>query len=144
MARISKSERVELWRDRLHRHAQSGQSIAQFCAAESVSAPSFYQWKRRLAVTLAENQETQTDLARPQKPCFPEVQILGQASPALVSLPGGIHVQLGTDPGIAATIVDRVLQHACPTDGLATATGKSKPTATGKSKPTATGKSKPC
>ena len=125
MPRISKSERVELWLDRLQQQSQSGQTIAQFCAAEGVSAPSFYQWKRRLAATLAENQETRTDLSQPQ-PSFSEIQIVGQAASASVSLPGGIYIQLGTDPGIAAIIIDRVLQHACPADGLASEPRKSK------------------
>lgn len=127
MPRISKSDRLELWLDRLHRHSQSGQTIAQFCAAEGVSAPSFYQWKRRLTSSLAENQETRTVLVRPQQPSFSEVQIVGQAASASVSLPGGIHVQLGTDPSIAAIIVDRVLQHAFPTAWLAAEPRKSKP-----------------
>ena len=127
MPRISKSERVELWLDRLQRHSRSDQTIAQFCAAEGVSAPSFYQWKQRLAVTLAENHETRTGPARPQQPSFSEIQIVGQASSASVSLPSGIRIQLGADPSIATAIIDRVLQHACPADGLATATGKSKP-----------------
>ena len=52
MPRISRSDRVELWLDRLQRHSQSAQTIAQFCAAEGFSAPSFYQWKRRLAAPL--------------------------------------------------------------------------------------------
>ncbi len=70
MPRISNPERVALWLDRLQRHSRSDQAIAQFCSAESVSAPSFYQWKRRLAATLAENHETRTGLARPQRACF--------------------------------------------------------------------------
>ena len=59
MPRISKSERIELWLDRLQRHSQTNQTIAQFCAVEGVSAPSFYQWKRRLETKLAERLETQ-------------------------------------------------------------------------------------
>lgn len=117
MPRISKSARVEHWLDRLHRHSQSGQTIAQFCSSERVSAPSFYQWKRRLAATLSENQETRTVLAKTQQPSFAEVRIIGQASPGCVSLPGGIGIQLGTDLVVAAIVIDRILQHACPTGG---------------------------
>jgi transposase len=39
----------ELWRDRLARFPASGLTVAQFCAIEAVSVPSFYSWKRRLA-----------------------------------------------------------------------------------------------
>jgi len=37
------------WVERLARFPASGMSPAQFCAAEGVSLPSFYSWKRRLA-----------------------------------------------------------------------------------------------
>jgi transposase len=37
------------WAERLERFRRSGQTIAQFCAAEGVSRPSFYVWKRTLA-----------------------------------------------------------------------------------------------
>jgi transposase-like protein len=36
------------WRQRLARFAQSGQTIKAFCQQESVSAWSFYHWRRRL------------------------------------------------------------------------------------------------
>jgi len=36
------------WRARLQRFAQSGCSVAQFCAAEGVSGWSFYRWRRKL------------------------------------------------------------------------------------------------
>ena len=39
----------QAWVERLQRFADSGLSPAQFCAAEGVSLPSFYSWKRRLA-----------------------------------------------------------------------------------------------
>lgn len=38
-----------LWRDRISRHEQGGLSIRAFCAAESLSEPSFYWWRRELA-----------------------------------------------------------------------------------------------
>jgi hypothetical protein len=39
----------QLWTDRLKRFRTAGQTVAAFCAAEGVSVPTFYQWKRRLA-----------------------------------------------------------------------------------------------
>jgi hypothetical protein len=47
---------LELWRDRLTRFPDSGLTVAQFCAIEAVSVPSFYSWKRRFAAepTLSE------------------------------------------------------------------------------------------
>jgi transposase len=40
----------QLWVERLTRFAASGLRPAAFCAQEGVSLPSFYAWKRRLAV----------------------------------------------------------------------------------------------
>jgi hypothetical protein len=37
------------WAERLDRFRSADQTVAQFCAAEGVSVPAFYQWKRRLA-----------------------------------------------------------------------------------------------
>ena len=128
MARISKSERIEIWLDRVRRHSESTQTIAQFCDAEGVSAPSFYQWKRRLATTQAEKLETEIAPHKAKPTAFSELQIVGHAHPALLTLPGGIKLELGADPRIAATIIDRVMQHACPTAEPAAelATAKSK------------------
>jgi transposase len=38
----------QLWVERLARFSASGLRPAEFCAAEGVSLPSFYSWKRRL------------------------------------------------------------------------------------------------
>jgi putative transposase len=40
--------RVEaLWRERVRRQAASGQSIAEFCRGEGITAASFYMWRSR-------------------------------------------------------------------------------------------------
>jgi hypothetical protein len=50
MLRAVKSGKEELWRSRLQRFDASGMSVARFCRQEQVSVPSFYQWRKRLAV----------------------------------------------------------------------------------------------
>jgi hypothetical protein len=45
---MPRAETVTLWMERLQRFKQSQMTVAQFCAAESVSQPSFYNWKRKL------------------------------------------------------------------------------------------------
>jgi transposase len=45
----SRAATREVWLDRLARFPSSGLTVAQFCAIEAVSVPSFYSWKRRLA-----------------------------------------------------------------------------------------------
>ena len=45
---LLQAEREALWRERLTRHATSGQSIEAFCKAEGVAAWSFYHWRKQL------------------------------------------------------------------------------------------------
>jgi transposase-like protein len=48
MARKKSEERETLWRGILRRQAESGLSIRRFCAAEGISEPSFYAWRKKL------------------------------------------------------------------------------------------------
>lgn len=41
--------RESYWRGVLEQQAQSGLSVANFCRQESISAPSFYIWRKKLA-----------------------------------------------------------------------------------------------
>jgi hypothetical protein len=40
-----------LWREVLARQAESGLSVAEFCRREKLGQPSFYAWRRALAVS---------------------------------------------------------------------------------------------
>jgi len=48
MARSADSVKRRLWQQRLRRFQQGHLTVAAFCQAEGVSAPSFYQWRRVL------------------------------------------------------------------------------------------------
>ena len=117
MSRFSKSERIRSWLDRLNRFASSGQSVASFCQSEGISAPSFYQWKRRLAPSIDPPNPPRRSAAQnvdrlPRG--FAELVVTDRAAAgATISLPGNILIQLGDHQAIAATIVQQVLQHAC-------------------------------
>ena len=43
----SRTQLQALWRERVKRQAASGQSIAEFCRREGISAASFYMWRSR-------------------------------------------------------------------------------------------------
>jgi hypothetical protein len=43
------SRKVREWQRRMARFREAQQSVAEFCRKEGVSAPSFYQWRKRLA-----------------------------------------------------------------------------------------------
>ena len=47
-SRVSDPVKVQQWSERLSRFGDSGQTVAEFCRAERVSQPSFYQWKKTL------------------------------------------------------------------------------------------------
>lgn len=86
----SRQSARQAWAERLNRFGQTSQTIAEFCAAESVSPASFYQWRRKLRPTAIATQTT----AR-----FVPVQLPTprQAEPVTVmavELPGGVRVRL--------------------------------------------------
>ena len=58
MARRVNLEAQQRWRDRLRRFSRSALSVTEFCRREQVSAPSFYQWRKRLAGTADDGQDT--------------------------------------------------------------------------------------
>ena len=84
----------EVWAERLARFPESGLTPAQFCAVEAVSLPSFYAWKRRLAVEAAADpansagdQEPRLLPVRLQAPA-PAVELV-LATGAVLRLPAG-------------------------------------------------------
>ncbi len=48
MFRGSNSVKRQQWVERLERFRKSGKTVAEFCRAEMVKTPTFYQWKRKL------------------------------------------------------------------------------------------------
>lgn len=58
MARKASLDVQRRWRDRMRRFSRSQLSVAEFCRREQVSVPSFYEWRKKLAVTADDDQET--------------------------------------------------------------------------------------
>jgi len=78
------------WADRLVRFRRSGQTVAQFCAAEGVSEPSFYVWRRTLAA----------DTPAAPGPALVPIRLTPSPVPTAVielSLPGGAVVRFPAD-----------------------------------------------
>jgi hypothetical protein len=92
MAREASLEVQRQWRDRLRRFSRSTLSVAEFCRREQVSVPSFYQWRKKLAVTAREGQDT----TPPTAATFLPVQVA--ASRGLqVAFPNGVTLTLPAD-----------------------------------------------
>mgnify|MGYP002623018478 CR=1 FL=1 len=58
------SEKQLYWREIIGRHAGGGLSVRQFCAAEGISEPSFYAWRRKLGKPAGGGKRSQTSSAR--------------------------------------------------------------------------------
>ena len=122
MPLLPKSERIQMWLDRLNRFAESQLTAAEFCHREQISLPSFYQWKRRLSprVNRPRQSRNRRSNSRPVRPgtCsadgtegFTELLVKPISSSAHARLPNGITIALGDQPEVAQLIVDRLLRH---------------------------------
>lgn len=84
-------------------------TVAEFCAAEGVSVPAFYQWKRVLTAG-------DTPPAPGTAPTFVPVRIApANASAAELVLPGGAVLRFppGTDPATIAAVVRQLGGEPC-------------------------------
>ena len=125
--------KVQLWHKRFARFKYSGQTVDRFCRDEGVSVPSFYLWRKKLAVGLAERNSWAQSAATAQKP-LPNRQLLNRplpksrpASPfqpvelngpscdtaagrgVTVRLPDGIEIAVGCDLLVIEQVVGQLL-----------------------------------
>ena len=89
MARCGDPIKRREWSERLARFARWDGTVAEFCQAEHVSAPSFYQWRRKLAERVEPERGT-----RPEAATFVPVQLVSAAITLDIELPNGAHVRL--------------------------------------------------
>lgn len=108
MARTPDLRLHALWRERLHRQADSGLTIARFCAQEGLSTATFHSWKRRLR--LIELADALPAPAAP--PAFLPVTVRlaepahADAPPIVADLPNGIRLRIPTtDAHLACRLV---------------------------------------
>ncbi len=98
-----------LWVERLERFGRANQTVAQFCAAEGVSVPSFYVWKRTLAGDAAS--------PAPVGPTLVPIRLTPSpaAPPMEVVFPSGTVLRLPADarPEVVAAVVHAVEARPC-------------------------------
>ena len=99
MARLTRTERTAIWQQRLDRYLQSKQTVADFCRSEGISAPSFYEWKRRLIVQRPADglsrrgvvvNHADPSRGKTASTPFTELVVTGQQDTAHAQLPNGI------------------------------------------------------
>ena len=79
------------WRERLRRFERSKLSVVEFCRREQVSAPSFYQWRRKLSKAAA----SAPSRPSPPRANFVPVQLAGVSAISLeVRFPNGAQLKL--------------------------------------------------
>jgi hypothetical protein len=101
------------WIDRLARFPTSGLSPAQFCAAEGISLPSFYAWKRRLAAeTLRPADQAPAAEARPR---LLPVRLPAASTAVELILPTGAVLRLppGCDVAFVRALVQVLGEEPC-------------------------------
>ena len=101
------SGKTAMWRERLRRYEQAGQTVAEFCRREGVSVPSFYQWRRRLADSSRGWQSKRVTGGGPQtSPVFQQVMLTGGV--VAVEFPSGVRMELpaGQMPLVRAVVAE--------------------------------------
>ena len=107
MPRGSNPIKVQQWAERLERFAQSGETVVQFCQAERVSQPSFYQWKKKLA----EQAGSASSDAQASRSAFRAVEWIPPShSATTIRLANGIEIELGNDLRVVQAVVKQLLE----------------------------------
>jgi transposase len=104
----------QLWVERLARFAASGLRPAAFCAAEGVSLPSFYSWKRRLTAENCSTDSQVTDDAALGPRLLP-VRLASAGVVVELVLPSGavLRVPPGSDLAFVRRLVEALGSASC-------------------------------
>ena len=106
------------WREILGRQADSGLSIRAFCAAEGLSEPSFYAWRKRLRDPTNERRCDRSQEVTAQKsdngPLFVPVKLLDTAPALEIIHPLGyrIHVTGDVNPVALRHVIETLDERA--------------------------------
>ena len=120
MARKKSGEAEARWREVLKRQAKSGLSVRAFCAAEGVSAPSFYSWRRKFRdrkngssrPPRAKHSEGATDKDR----LFVPLKLLDTSHPLEIIHPLGYRIQVTgeVNPVALRKVIEALDQRGAP------------------------------
>lgn len=104
MASAGRSDRASYWREVVDRQSESGLSAASFCRQESLSAASFYAWRRKFQEQESEfpqaaGRDDETSLRSQLLPVRIEPE--RSSSPVRIVLPQGASIEApgGIDRG---------------------------------------------
>ncbi len=97
---VNRNSRVALWSERVAHCRASGQTVAQWCAAEEIPVSTYYSWQRKLFQQLQEAEGV----------CFAEVPLSPRSSQGVVATlhSGDLRVELhsGADRAFLQDLVE--------------------------------------
>lgn len=108
-----RKDREAYWRGVLQQQAESDLNIAEFCRQESVSAPGFYAWRRKLKDRdAAENPTNGRATKASSRQLLPvRIESTGPPVPVRILLPQGVSIETpGTIDDGALTRLVRVVR----------------------------------
>ena len=125
MPRNGDSAKQREWSGRFQRFEKSSQTVAEFCRAEGVSQPSFYQWKRRLTGGGPRGRQGAPKGRGRSAPAanssvgFRSVVVTPPADGVSVKiqLPGGAAIEMKDDLVVIEHVVKQLLDHQAGTGG---------------------------
>jgi hypothetical protein len=93
------------WRGRIWRYKRSGLTVTRFCEQEGVSAPSFYQWRKRFAAHPAPDRRP---AQRDQQPAFRQLTLAPGGGVMSIELAGGARMELPAEnlPLVRAVVAE--------------------------------------
>lgn len=106
MSRGSDPVKVELWRERFARFKDSAMTTEQFCAAEGISTPCFYAWRRKLGLSTPRRNKNSS-----RSKSFQQVVVTSAHAPLTARLPGGIQIEvLGSQENALRAVVSELVR----------------------------------
>ncbi len=131
MLRGTNPAKVRQWTERLKRFQDSSLTVAAFCRNESVSVPSFYQWKKKLAgePKTGKSKQSGGQARQEVEPArrtgdsitaanFQPVELLPTNSTATtIRFPSGIEIELGSDLRVIELLVKQLLDRSADRKG---------------------------
>lgn len=104
MARSTNPAKRRQWIERFQRYSESGLTVTAFCRAESVSVPSFYLWRKKIAAAGDDAHQ----FSRRRRPAFVPVQI-ASATQIEIHFPNGARVHLpASDAALISSVIAAV------------------------------------
>ena len=97
MSQLTRVQRLALWQDRFDRFLHANLTVAEFCRSESVSVPSFYHWKKQLAIPPSRKRNPKIPSANNTR--FVPLVVHAVPASAKLNLPGGAAIELPGELG---------------------------------------------